>query len=55
MIPDPATNFHIVKSGRVKMATYSRDGREFIHGYFVEGQSFGEPPFFNHIPRGYSV
>lgn len=47
---DPATNFHIVKSGRVKMATYSRDGREFVHGYFVEGQSFGEPPFFNHIP-----
>lgn len=47
---DPATNFHIVKFGRVKMATYSRDGREFVHGYFVEGQSFGEPPFFNHIP-----
>ncbi|MEW6511225.1 MAG: Crp/Fnr family transcriptional regulator [Bacteroidota bacterium] len=47
---DPATNFYIVKSGRIKMATYSRDGREFVQGYFVEGQSFGEPPFFNNIP-----
>lgn len=47
---DAATNFYIVKSGRVKMTTYSRDGREFVQGYFVDGQSFGEPPFFNHIP-----
>lgn len=47
---DAATNFYIVKSGKIKMATYSGDGREFVQGYFVEGQSFGEPPFFNHIP-----
>ena len=47
---DPATDFHIVKSGRVKMTTYSKDGREFVQGYFTEGQSFGEPPFFNHLP-----
>jgi CRP-like cAMP-binding protein len=32
------------------MATYSGDGREFVQGYFVDGQSFGEPPFFNHMP-----
>jgi CRP/FNR family transcriptional regulator, cyclic AMP receptor protein len=47
---DAATNFYIVKSGKVKMATYSGEGREFVQGYFVDGQSFGEPPFFNHIP-----
>jgi CRP-like cAMP-binding protein len=47
---DAATNFFIVKSGQVKMATYNREGREFVQGYFVDGQSFGEPPFFNHIP-----
>ncbi len=47
---EAATNFHIVKSGKVKMVTYSRDGREFVQGYFIDGQSFGEPPFFNHIP-----
>ena len=47
---DPATDFYIVKSGKVKMTTYSEDGREFVQGYFTEGQSFGEPPFFNHLP-----
>jgi CRP-like cAMP-binding protein len=47
---DPATNFHVVKSGKIKMATYSGDGREFVQGYFVDGQSFGEPPFFNQMP-----
>lgn len=47
---DPATNFHIVKSGRIKMATYNNDGKEFVQGYFAEGQSFGEPPFFNNLP-----
>jgi CRP-like cAMP-binding protein len=47
---DAATNFYIVRSGRIKMANYSRDGREFIQGYFSSGQSFGEPPFFNNIP-----
>jgi CRP-like cAMP-binding protein len=47
---EAATNFYIVKSGKIKMVSNSRDGREFIQGYFVEGQSFGEPPFFNHIP-----
>ena len=47
---DAATNFFIVKSGKIKMTTYNADGREFVQGYFVDGQSFGEPPFFNHIP-----
>jgi CRP/FNR family cyclic AMP-dependent transcriptional regulator len=47
---DAATNFYIVRSGKIKMASTSDDGREFVQGYFVDGQSFGEPPFFNHIP-----
>ncbi len=47
---DPATNFFVVKRGKIKMATYSRDGKEFVQGYFVDGQSFGEPPFFTNIP-----
>lgn len=32
------------------MLTYNEDGREFVQGYFTEGQSFGEPPFFNRVP-----
>jgi len=47
---DPASFFYIVKSGRVKMSNYSEDGREFVQGYFSEGQSFGEPPFFSQVP-----
>ncbi len=43
---EPATHFFIVKSGRMKMAHFSEQGREFIQGYFSNGQSFGEPPFF---------
>ncbi len=45
-----ANFFYIVKSGRVKMSNYSDDGREFVQGYFTNGQSFGEPPFFSHVP-----
>lgn len=29
------------------MSNYSDDGREFVQGYFTDGQSFGEPPFFS--------
>jgi CRP-like cAMP-binding protein len=47
---DPAASFHLVKSGRIKMVTYSRDGKEFVQGYFAKGQSFGEPPFFHRVP-----
>ncbi len=43
---DPASFFYIVKSGRLKMASTSADGREFVQGYFTAGESFGEPPFF---------
>jgi CRP-like cAMP-binding protein len=44
---DVASAFFIVRSGRIKMSNYSDDGREFVQGYFTDGQSFGEPPFFS--------
>ncbi len=47
---DAATYFYLVRCGKMKMATYNDQGREFVQGYFTEGQSFGEPPFFNHTP-----
>lgn len=47
---DPATFFHVVRSGKVKMMTYNDEGKEFVQGYFIGGQSFGEPPFFNQLP-----
>ncbi|MDP4220427.1 MAG: Crp/Fnr family transcriptional regulator [Bacteroidota bacterium] len=43
---EPATNFYIVKSGRVKMSQFNEQGREFIQGHFSHGETFGEPPFF---------
>lgn len=45
-----ATSFYIVKKGKVKMSNFSDDGREFVQGYFLDGQSFGEPPFFSRGP-----
>lgn len=47
---DRASNFWIVQSGRVRMASVSEEGKEFVQGYFTAGQSFGEPPFFNGVP-----
>lgn len=46
---DPADYFWQVARGKVKMSHYSEQGREFIQGYFIAGQSFGEPPFFAHV------
>ncbi|MFI5253068.1 MAG: Crp/Fnr family transcriptional regulator [Bacteroidota bacterium] len=45
-----ATHFFIVRTGKIKMRNYNEDGREFVQGYFEDGNSFGEPPFFNHMP-----
>ncbi len=45
-----ATHFFVVRCGKIKMLTDNNEGREFVQGYFTEGQSFGEPPFFNHVP-----
>lgn len=47
---NPAVHFYLVRTGRIKMSSYNDQGREFVKGYFTEEQSFGEPPFFNHMP-----
>ena len=47
---DTVSFFYIVKSGKIKMSNFSDDGKEFVQGYFVTGQSFGEPPFFTQVP-----
>ncbi|MDD8017074.1 MAG: Crp/Fnr family transcriptional regulator [Bacteroidota bacterium] len=47
---DAAVFFYIVHHGKIKMTNYSDDGREFVQGYFTDGQSFGEPPFFQKSP-----
>lgn len=39
-----------VASGEVKMNNFNDDGKEFIQGIFTKGDSFGEPPLFNHKP-----
>jgi CRP-like cAMP-binding protein len=45
-----ASNFYQVRTGRVKMVSTNEQGREFVQGLFTDGQSFGEPPFFNDVP-----
>jgi CRP-like cAMP-binding protein len=45
-----ATHFHSVRTGKVKMSAFNDQGRELLMGYFTDGQSFGEPPFFTHVP-----
>ena len=45
-----ANTFYQVRTGKVKMVSYNEQGREFVQGLFTEGQSFGEPPFFNDMP-----
>jgi CRP-like cAMP-binding protein len=47
---ESATHFFIMRSGKIKMVNYNDEGREFVQGYFAPGNSFGEPPFFNHMP-----
>jgi CRP/FNR family transcriptional regulator, cyclic AMP receptor protein len=38
--------YHQVIEGRVKMVSEAETGKEFIQGFFTDGQSFGEPPIF---------
>ena len=47
---ESATHFYIVRSGKIKMSSYNDEGRELVKGFFGEGESFGEPPFFNQLP-----
>lgn len=46
---DTALNYYQVSSGEVKMNNYNLDGKEFIQGFFYDGQSFGEPPLFANV------
>jgi CRP/FNR family transcriptional regulator, cyclic AMP receptor protein len=39
--------YHQVIEGKVKMVSESEAGKEFIQGFFTDGQSFGEPPVFD--------
>lgn len=42
---EPHYYFQII-TGEVKMCNFNDVGREFIQGFFQDGQSFGEPPLF---------
>ena len=39
--------YYQVKSGIVKMANFSTEGKPFVQGNFKMGESFGEPPLFD--------
>lgn len=41
---DLARFYYQIVEGGVKMININEDGKEYIQGYFYEGQSFGEPP-----------
>jgi CRP/FNR family transcriptional regulator, cyclic AMP receptor protein len=47
---DEAEYFWQVARGNVKMSQFSRQGREFVQGYFTAGQTFGEPAFLAKVP-----
>lgn len=46
---ETALNYYQVSSGEIKMNNYNLDGKEFIQGFFYDGQSFGEPPLFANV------
>ncbi len=39
-----ANFYYQVKKGEVKIYNLTFEGKEFVQGYFKDGQSFGEPP-----------
>lgn len=43
---DKANFYYQIKEGQLKMSNLSEDGKEFVQGYFEDGNSFGEPPLF---------
>ncbi|MBK8599719.1 MAG: Crp/Fnr family transcriptional regulator [Flavobacterium sp.] len=46
-VEDEVANFYYqIIEGCVRMFNSNDDGKEFTQGYFVVGQSFGEPPLF---------
>lgn len=38
--------YYQIKLGHVKMFNLTEDGKEFVQGFFENGNSFGEPPLF---------
>lgn len=38
--------YYQIKSGEVKMFNLNEAGKEFVQGFFYDGDSFGEPPVF---------
>lgn len=43
---ETANFYYQIVEGNVKMFNSNDEGKEFIQGYFCEGDSFGEPPLF---------
>ncbi|HLT32757.1 MAG TPA: Crp/Fnr family transcriptional regulator, partial [Aquaticitalea sp.] len=41
-----ANFYYQIKEGQLKMFNQTEDGKEFVQGYFENGDSFGEPPLF---------
>lgn len=41
-----ANFFFQIKTGHIKMFNLSEEGKEFVLGFFADGQSFAEPPLF---------
>ncbi|PKP26558.1 MAG: Crp/Fnr family transcriptional regulator [Bacteroidetes bacterium HGW-Bacteroidetes-2] len=44
-----AVSYYQITKGEVKMNNFNDDGKEFIQGIFLKGQSFGEPPLFSEV------
>ena len=38
--------YYQIKTGHIKMFNLAEDGKEFVQGFFKDGDSFGEPPLF---------
>ncbi|MFK7001642.1 Crp/Fnr family transcriptional regulator [Flavobacterium oreochromis] len=43
---ESALFFYFIINGSVRMFNRNEEGKEFVQGYFLSGQSFGEPPLF---------
>ncbi len=38
--------YHQIIEGKIKMVNETDDGKDFIQGFFLQSESFGEPPIF---------
>lgn len=43
---ETAQFYYQIQTGNIKMYNLTEDGKEFVQGYFSDGNSFGEPPLF---------